>query len=59
MNNYPDGCSDKDIDDQCPDEAPEWKPPVSMEARGIINIIADMKKLSDEILEDEKCNFKK
>jgi len=55
-NSLPDGVTDQDIDDQCPDEAPEWKPPVSMAQRAapsIMDIMADIKRLSDEILEDK------
>jgi hypothetical protein len=56
MSNYPDGVTDQDIDDLCPDEAPEWKPPVSMAQRAapsIMDIMADIKRLSDEILENQ------
>jgi len=56
MKNLPDGVTDQDIDDLCPDEAPEWKPPVSMAQRAapsIMDIMADIKRLSDEILDDK------
>ena len=55
-NSLPDGVTDQDIDDQCPDEAPEWKPPVSMAQRAapsMMDIMADIKRLSDEILDDK------
>ena len=67
-NSLPDGVTDQDIDGYAlHQEAPEWKPRAypwlsskSPSEPTILDLMADLKRLSDEILlEDEKCNFKK
>tara|TARA_R110000744_G_scaffold175749_14_gene294575 strand:- start:1674 stop:1895 length:222 start_codon:yes stop_codon:yes gene_type:complete len=71
-NSLPDGWTDEDIDAygyplSHQEEAPEWKPRAypwlsskSQSEPTMMDLMADVKRLSDEILEDEKqCNFKK
>ena len=66
-NSLPDGVTDEDIDGYAlHQETPEWKPRAypwlsskDTSEPTILDLMANVKRLSDEILEDEKCNFKK